>query len=193
MKKVLLFAIVAMLSIQMASAGDVWISTSTSATKYHKVKDCPGLQNTTATIKKVTESEAKNVGRTKCARCWTDAVKSSTTKTTKKTTAKKTTETKAAEKKTTAKKSTATKKSTTKKATAEKETKAKKATPARDENGRFISTKKASDKTTAKESTSKAKKETTTKAKKETTKKKSTKKSTPARDEKGRFIKQSAE
>lgn len=138
-----------MLSIQMASAGDVWISTSTSAIKYHKVKDCPGLQNTIATIKKVTESEAK--------------------------------------------KSTATKKSTTKKATAEKETKAKKATPARDENGRFISTKKASDKAKAKKSTSKAKKETTTKAKKETTKKKSTKKSTPARDEKGRFIKQSAE
>lgn len=65
-----------MLSIQMASAGDVWISTSTSATKYHKVKDCPGLQNTTATIKKVTESEAK---------------KSTATKTTKKKSTKKST------------------------------------------------------------------------------------------------------
>lgn len=59
MKRFFIMALIAVCSVQMASAIDVWVSTGSSATKYHKTKECPGLNNTTATIKKVTESEAK--------------------------------------------------------------------------------------------------------------------------------------
>lgn len=214
MKKILFLALIAMFAAQMASAADVYVSTGTSATKYHKVKDCPGLNNTTATIKKVTESEAKNMGRTKCARCWSDAVKTATKKETtkkaeKKTTTKKETTAKkstpardekgrfikkdAEEKSATAKKAT---KKTTKKTAEKKETTAKKSTPARDEKGRFIKKDAKEKKATTKKATKKtvkeeAEKDTKKAAKKAT--KKTTKKSTPERDEKGRFVKKTAE
>ena len=123
MKKLLFVAFMAIFSIQMASAIDVYVSLGKSATKYHKVKDCAGLRNTTATIKKVSEAEAKEMGRDKCARCWAEVTKSTAKKAT--TTVKKETKkaTDAAKKET--KKATTTAKKETKKTTdaAKKETK----------------------------------------------------------------------
>ena len=161
MKKFIMMVMMTIFTVQMANAADVYISQSSSAIAYHKDKNCRYLKRTTASISKVTESEAKKFGRKPCAACYKDGTKAvkKTTKTTKK-----------AEKK-----------------VAEKTV--KKSTPARDENGRFVSTKKTEEKatTTKKATTKKASTKKTTTKKTTTT----TKKSTPARDEKGRFIKKS--
>ena len=158
MKKFILMVVMAMFTVQMANAADVYISQSSSAKAYHKDKNCRSLKRTTAQIAKVTESEAKKFGRKPCAFCYGNKTVKKATKTTKK-----------AEKKVT-----------------EAEKKVKKSTPARDENGRFVSTKKTEEKAT--KTTKKAAKKATTK---KTTTTKTTKKSTPARDEKGRFVKKS--
>ena len=151
MKRFFIMALIAVCSVQMASAIDVWVSTGSSATKYHKTKECPGLNNTTATIKKVTESEAKNMGRTKCARCWTDAPKTAAKKTT---TTKKTTPARDENgrfvKKDASEKATKKAKTTKKATTTKKETTAKKSTPARDANGRFVKKDAAEKATTTK-------------------------------------------
>ena len=169
MKKFIMMVLMTIFTVQMANAADVYISQSSSAIAYHKDKNCRYLKRTTASISKVTETEAKKFGRKPCAACYKDGTKTvkKTTKTTKKT------EKKVAEKT------------------------VKKSTPARDENGRFVSTKKTEEKATTKKANTTKKATTTTKAattKKATSTKKATtttKKSTPARDEKGRFIKKS--
>ena len=125
----LFFALVAMATVE---AQNVYIATSNSAIAYHKSKTCSYLKNS-ANVKAVSTTEAKNMGRHACVRCYPEQ-KEQTMKAIAK------------EKKTT----TAT---------------TKKATPERDEKGRFV------------------KKSTTT----ETT----AKKATPERDEKGRFVKKS--
>lgn len=137
----LFFALVAMATVE---AQNVYIATSNSAIAYHKSKTCSYLKNS-ANVKAVSTTEAKNMGRHACVRCYPEQ-KEQTMKAIAK------------------KKTTTTKKATT---TAKKTTTAttKKATPERDEKGRFV------------------KKSTTT----ETT----AKKATPERDEKGRFVKKS--
>jgi hypothetical protein len=144
MKKLMMlfFALVAMATVE---AQNVYIATSNSAIAYHKSKTCSYLKNS-ANVKAVSTTEAKNMGRHACVRCYPEQKEQ-----TMKAIAKE-------------KKTTTTKKATT---TAKKTTTAttKKATPERDEKGRFV------------------KKSTTT----ETT----AKKATPERDEKGRFVKKS--
>ena len=70
MKKFILMVVMAMFTVQMANAADVYISQSSSAKAYHKDKNCRSLKRTTAQIAKVTESEAKKFGRKPCAFCY---------------------------------------------------------------------------------------------------------------------------
>ena len=131
MKKIimLLFALVTVASVD---AQNVYIAPSKSAIAYHKSKDCSYLRNS-VNVTAIKTSEAKNMGRHACIRCYPE-LKDKTMK------------------------------DIAKEQAAKKKTAAKKATPERDEKGRFV-----------KKST--------------TTEKTTTKKATPARDEKGRFIK----
>ena len=53
-----------------AQADNVYICTGHSATKYHKVKNCRGLNSCSGEVKAVTEATAKNNGREKCLICY---------------------------------------------------------------------------------------------------------------------------
>lgn len=119
---------------------NVYITTAKGATAYHKNKSCTYLKKA-PNVEAVTADKAAEMNRVPCKVCYpSTAKKAATTK-----------------KATTEKKATAEKKATTTKET-------KKATPARDEKGRFV--KKTTEETKA-----------------------TTKKATPERDEKGRFVK----
>ena len=153
----------------------VYICTGKSATKFHSRENCSGLSHCGSEIQKTTRLKAQNGGKTNCGICWKKVGQQATPSTT------------AAKKSTTATKATSTKATT-----------AGKSAPARDEKGRFVSTKKTQETTTAtkKATTATKKAATTTKKAAETTKTTATKakstttatKSAPARDEKGRFI-----
>lgn len=163
MKKFLFTLITLMVMAVTASAQTVYIATGSGAVAYHKSKDCSYLANS-ANVKSVSTTEAKNLGRHACSRCYGS-------------------EASAASKKTVTKKpATTEKKATT--------TTAKKSAPERDEKGRFV--KKAdTQKKTATKKAETAKKKATKKAEKAEKKaeKAAKKATTPARDEKGRFIK----
>jgi len=82
MKKYLLGLIAmltfAMLSTEEASAqtSKVYISTGSSAIAYHKSKDCSYLSRTKSeNLKQITASEAKEMGRKACARCYASVAK----------------------------------------------------------------------------------------------------------------------
>lgn len=139
----------------IASAQSVYISTGDGAVAYHKSKSCSYLTNSKS-VKTVSTSEAKNLGRHECPRCYGTAAAAASKKAAEKKV--KTTTTQARDekgrfvKKAETEKASAKKTATEKKATAKKtaettkksaETKAKSATikksaPARDEKGRFI-------------------------------------------------------
>lgn len=59
-----------MLATATAMADNVYICTGASATKYHKVKNCRGLNSCGGEIKTVAESTAKSNGREKCLICY---------------------------------------------------------------------------------------------------------------------------
>lgn len=92
MKKtiMLLFALVTMASVD---AQNVYIAPSKSAIAYHKSKDCSYLRNS-VNVTAIKTSEAKDMGRHACVRCYPE-LKEQTMKdiakekTTKKTTTKK--------------------------------------------------------------------------------------------------------
>ena len=168
----------------IASAQSVYISTGDGAVAYHKSKSCSYLTNSKS-VKTVSTSEAKNLGRHECPRCYGTAAAAASKKAAEKKV--KTTTTQARDEK-----GRFVKKAETEKATAKKT-----ATQARDEKGRFVKkaeTEKASAKKTATEKKATAKKTAETTKKSAETKAKSAtiKKSAPARDEKGRFIKKTA-
>ena len=159
--------------VATASAQTVYISTGDGAVAYHKSKSCSYLTNSKS-VKSMTASEAKKLGRHECARCYGTAAAAASKKEVKKAT------TQARDEKGRFVKKAET---TTKKA----ETTAKKTTTqARDEKGRFVkkttTEKKAAEKKASTEKKAVEKKITDTK-----------KKTTPARDEKGRFIKKTDE
>ena len=167
MKKYILMMIALFGITAAASAQKVYIAPSKSAIAYHKSKDCSYLKNS-VNVTSVTTSDAKDMGRHACVRCYPEKAKETM---------------KAIEKE---KKQTTAKKSSTKAATT------KKAAPERDEKGRFV--KKTTTETKA-AATKKATPERDEKGrfvKKSTTETKAAaKKATPERDEKGRFIKKS--
>jgi hypothetical protein len=152
MKKFLFTLITLMVMAVTASAQTVYIATGSGAVAYHKSKDCSYLANS-ANVKSVSTTEAKNLGRHACSRCYGS-------------------EASAASKKTVTKKPATTEKKTT-------TTTAKKSAPERDEKGRFVkkadTEKKEAKKTTTKKA---AEKKTTTKkaAEKKAAEKKTTKK-----------------
>ena len=59
-----------MLATATAQADNVYICTGRSATKYHKVKNCRGLNSCSGEVKAVTETSAKDNGREKCLICY---------------------------------------------------------------------------------------------------------------------------
>ena len=162
MKKLMMifFALVAMTTVE---AQTVYIAPSSGAIAYHKSKSCSYLKNS-ANVKAVSTSEAKDMGRHACVRCYPEQ-KEQTMKAIAK--EKKTTATKKATTQARDEKGRFVKKTdaTTKKADA---TVKKATTQARDEKGRFV------------------KKTETTKTTPDATVKKTT---TQARDAKGRFVK----
>ena len=185
MKKFLFTLITLMVMAVTASAQTVYIATGSGAVAYHKSKDCSYLANS-ANVKSVSTTEAKNLGRHACSRCYGSEASAASKKTVTKKPA--TTEKKATT--TTAKKSAPerdekgrfvkkadiekkeAKKATTKKAAEKKATTttAKKSAPERDEKGRFVkkadTEKKEAKKTTTKKAAEKkaAEKKTTKKA-----------------------------
>lgn len=68
MKTILLFATMSIFSSSTNSS--VYICDSANAEKYHLTKDCQGLDKCKHTIKEVTLSEAKALGRELCS--WED-------------------------------------------------------------------------------------------------------------------------
>ena len=48
----------------------VYICTGHSAKRYHRTKSCSGLGNCKASIEEVSKSEAKEMGRTPCKKCY---------------------------------------------------------------------------------------------------------------------------
>ena len=58
------------LTTATAQADNVYICTGHSATKYHKVTNCRGLNSCSGEVKAVTEATAKNNGREKCLICY---------------------------------------------------------------------------------------------------------------------------
>ena len=176
MKKIVLLLVAIVAMVSMAEAQTVYIAQSNSAIAYHKTKDCSYLKNS-VNVTSISTTKAKEMGRHACVRCYPEQ-KAQTMKNIEKQ--------KATKKPATAKKATST---------------AKKATPERDEKGRFVkkSTTEKKAATTTKKATTAAKKTLPERDEKGRFVKKSTtdtkevtkKKSTPARDEKGRFIKKS--
>ena len=143
MKKFLLTLVALMAIAVTADAQTVYISSGSGAVAYHKSKDCSYLTKS-KDVKSVSTSEAKNMGRHACARCFGSAAASSTKKeVTKKETVTKNSPARDEKgrfiKKADTEKKTTEKKVKETKTTAEKKTtEAKKSTPARDEKGRFI-------------------------------------------------------
>ena len=78
--KTLLFLFTFMLFAQhidaqtTGSTGKVYISTNALAKKYHKTKSCFSLKNDQNTLKTVSLSEAKKLGRTPCKNCYSEKV-----------------------------------------------------------------------------------------------------------------------
>ena len=154
MKKFLMTIVALVCIAATASAQTVYVSTGDGAVAYHKSKSCSYLTNS-KDVKSVSTAEAKKMGRHECTRCYgasaAAAAKKSTTAAAKKATTqardekgrfikKADTEKKAVEKKAKTEKKAAEKKAKTEKKAVEKSIKdtKKKATPARDEKGRFI-------------------------------------------------------
>ncbi|WP_445716511.1 hypothetical protein [Flavobacterium sp.] len=70
MKKIILLLIISLLTSFTSVESDVYICVSKGAKRYHFTKKCKGLSNCKHTIKKVTLSEAKDLGLTLCG--WED-------------------------------------------------------------------------------------------------------------------------
>ena len=166
MKKYILMMIALFGITAAASAQKVYIAPSKSAIAYHKSKDCSYLKNS-VNVTSVTTSDAKDMGRHACVRCYPEKAKETM---------------KAIEKE---KKQTTAKKSTTKAATT------KKATPERDEKGRFVKKTTTETKAAAKKATPERDEKGRFVKKTTTETKAAAKKATPERDEKGRFVKKS--
>lgn len=66
LKKLLVTAALVLLSSSYNTADDVYICDSKGGKRYHFTKDCRGLSNCKAEIKKVTLSAAKESGKTLC-------------------------------------------------------------------------------------------------------------------------------
>lgn len=156
------------MSINEATAQNVFIATSNSAVAYHKDKSCFYIKGN-KNVKGVKQAEAENIGRHACPNCYGEKKYKETEKAAakkrqaiaKKTPAKKEVKEVAKEEKKAEKK--AEKKVEKKAKKVEKEAKkAEKTTPERDAKGRFVSKKK--------------------------TEEKAEKKATPQRDAKGRFV-----
>ena len=162
MKKLMMTLVALVCMVATASAQTVYISTGDGAVAYHKSKSCSYLTNSKS-VKSMTASEAKKLGRHECSRCYGTAAAAASKKEVKKASTQARDEKGRFVKKT----------ETTAKKTEEKAKKA--TTQARDEKGRFV-------KKTTTEKKAVEKKITDTK-----------KKTTPARDEKGRFIKKTDE
>lgn len=165
MKKIILVMLLMLcMSINEATAQNVFIATSNSAVAYHKDKSCFYIKGN-KNVKGVKQAEAENIGRHACPNCYGEKKYKETEKAAakkrqaiaKKTPAKK-------EVKEVAKEEKKAEKTVEKKAKkVEKEAKkAEKTTPERDAKGRFVSKKK--------------------------TEEKAEKKATPQRDAKGRFV-----
>lgn len=165
MKKIILVMLLMLcMSINEATAQNVFIATSNSAVAYHKDKSCFYIKGN-KNVKGVKQAEAENIGRHACPNCYGEKKYKETEKAAakkrqaiaKKTPAKK-------EVKEVAKEEKKAEKKVEKKAKkVEKEAKkAEKTTPERDAKGRFVSKKK--------------------------TEEKAEKKATPQRDAKGRFV-----
>ena len=69
-KAICCLGVMMMLATATAMADNVYICTGASATKYHKVKNCRGLNSCGGEIKTVAESTAKSNGREKCLICY---------------------------------------------------------------------------------------------------------------------------
>ncbi len=165
MKKIILVMLLMLcMSINEATAQNVFIATSNSAVAYHKDKSCFYIKGN-KNVKGVKQAEAENIGRHACPNCYGEKKYKETEKAAakkrqaiaKKAPAKK-------EVKEVAKEEKKAEKKVEKKAKkVEKEAKkAEKTTPERDAKGRFVSKKK--------------------------TEEKAEKKATPQRDAKGRFV-----
>ena len=48
----------------------VYVCVSTSSVAYHSTQSCKGLSKCTHTIKGMSETDAKNMGKRKCKLCW---------------------------------------------------------------------------------------------------------------------------
>ena len=72
MKKILLISSIGLASLSFTSSTyyDVYICNSKNAKKYHLKKDCRGLSNCKAAVKKITLTKAKELKRTLCG--WED-------------------------------------------------------------------------------------------------------------------------
>ena len=70
MKKNILLLFIFVLTSFTSLESDVYICVSKGAKRYHFTKTCKGLSNCKHTIKKVTLSEAKDLGLTLCG--WED-------------------------------------------------------------------------------------------------------------------------
>ena len=131
MKKYILMMIAMIGFVATANAQKVYIAPAKSAIAYHKSKDCSYLKRS-VNVTAITTTEAKDMGRHACVRCYPENAKETM---------------KAIEKE---------KKAATKKATTTK-TATKKALPERDEKGRFVKKSTTDTKaTTTKKTTKKA-------------------------------------
>ena len=70
LKTLLCLGAMFVLTTATAKADNVYICTGHSATKYHKVQNCRGLNSCSGEVKAVTEATAKNNGREKCLICY---------------------------------------------------------------------------------------------------------------------------
>lgn len=52
------------------TANYVYICTGPKATVYYSTENCSGLNRCSGSIKKVTETQAKNMGRRRCKKCY---------------------------------------------------------------------------------------------------------------------------
>ena len=128
MKKLMMTLVALVCMVATASAQTVYISTGDGAVAYHKSKSCSYLTNSKS-VKSMTASEAKKLGRHECSRCYGTAAAAASKKEVKKASTQA-----RDEKGRFVKKTTTEKKAVEKKITDTK----KKTTPARDEKGRFI-------------------------------------------------------
>lgn len=70
MKKIFLLLLITLSTSFSTIESDVYICVSKGAKRYHLTKTCKGLSNCKHTIKKVTLTEAKEMGLTLCG--WED-------------------------------------------------------------------------------------------------------------------------